>query len=874
MRRLLVLLMVLLPGARLGAQEEPAPAEKTEEKQENPFQAFEKLTKDATLHGGFFDLYEKDGKVYLAVPRERLGQDFLMEYKIARGIGARGLFGGTMLNLFEGNVMALEKRGDKVFLLQRPHRFRAGSDPAAARAVDLTFGSSVVESAKVEATRPDSALVLEVTSWFLSDLSGIGQRMRFALGERGRPGNAQLDASRSYLESVKSFPDNVNVRANLTFKPGEPTGLPSVPDGRYVPVAIHYTMARLPQAPMEIRHGDERVGNFWTVHKDFSQEDSIPFVRMVNRWRLEPGERAGSRVRPRKPITYYIDHTVPDEYRAAFKEGVEAWNEAFREAGFEGAIRALDLPPDADAEDIRYATLRWNTSDQAGYGAIGPSTVDPRTGEILDADILFESNMFMGFRNTWRNLVSPITAAEAFEMALGVGAFEVLDPQSPGVELPGFASAMSAQGILAGAVLAARGELAPGEPMPADVLNQFTKWVVMHEVGHSLGLQHNFRSSASTAFDDLYDADWARRNGVFSSVMEYPVINVAPKGKKNGFYYNPGVGSYDRWAIGYAYSPDARRAAELARQAADPRHMFGNEAGGPGALDPSINVYDLSADPLTWGAERTALIRELFAELPSYALRDDGSYAELTQAFQGLTGMYAQALAPAVKYIGGQYLNRDHKGDPRGRLPFENVPLADQERAFDLIVERVFAEEAFQFPESLLTQLGSNRWGHWGSTTSFNGRIDYPLHERVLGLQSSVLGQLLHPWRLARIRDAETKYGPDAVLSIPEVMGGITEAVWSEVWDGQSRNVAAARRDLQRAYLDQMTEILLDPPERMPADARSVARLELLNLGEAISSALEGELDTYTAAHLLESEARITMALDAGLQVGPGGNGG
>jgi hypothetical protein len=189
---------------------------------------------------------------------------------------------------------------------------------------------------------------------------------------------------------------------------------------------------------MAARHGDDRVGNFLTVHKDFAQEDSVAFVRMVNRWRLEPGDRVGDKWRPKQPITYYIDPTVPDEYRQPFKDGVEAWNAAFEAAGWSGAVRALDLPADADAEDIRYATLRWNVSDQPGYGAIGPSTVDPRTGEVLDADILFESNMFLGFRNSWRNLAGPSGAAEAVEQALGVGIYEPKENER--LELLGFSN--------------------------------------------------------------------------------------------------------------------------------------------------------------------------------------------------------------------------------------------------------------------------------------------------------------------------------------------------------------------------------------------------------------------------------------------------
>lgn len=837
----------------------------------SPFKKFADLIKGATHRPGYFDTYEKGENLYLVIPKDRLGKDFLMEMKIAQGIGAQFLFGGQMLNVFEGQVMALERHGDRVVLVQRPHRFVAREGGAAQRAVDLTFGSSVVEQAKIESIRDDSAIVINTYDWWVSDLSGVSLGVRFAVSTTpGRPGQASFDKQRSFLETVKGFPQNLNVRARLTFRPSEPVAWPSVPDGRYVSLSLFYTLAALPEVPMTPRLGDDRVGNFLTVHKDFSQEDSVTFVRYVNRWRLEPGERVGDLWKPKKQIVYYIDPNVPDEYRPYMKAGVENWNKAFEAAGWKDAIRAEPLPEGADAEDIRYSTLRWNVSDNPSYGAIGPSVVDPRTGEVLDADILFESSMFGNFRNAWRNLVNPSTAAEAFLQTLQFNENELNSAQRGG-ELASLGTTMAAQGAFLATVLAERGVIAPGDPVPMRYVAEAAVWVTAHEVGHTLGLQHNFRSSTSTPFAKLHDRAWADTNGLFSSVMEYPTPNVAPRGKANGYYYNPGVGSYDKWAITYAYTADAARAQAVARQVADKRNNYGTnaEAGGPGAIDPSINVYDLSDEPLTWARERTQMIRELWQTLPKNVLTDNYRYWDLTAAFQSLFGQYAQAVSPAVKYIGGQYINRDHVGDPQGRRPFVAVPKAQQRDALTFLVDRVFAEQAFALPQDVLAQFGSNRWFHWGTNTTWAGRIDYPYHEQVVGFQSAVLGQLISPFRLAAIRDGETKFGAANVVTIPEVMNDVTQAIWSEVWAAPGRNISATRRDLQRAYIDQLTTIIATPQDRTPADARAVARARLVDLNRRLGARLTPPVtyDAYTVAHLQEARARIAKALEAGLDV-------
>ena len=848
----------------------PAPVQAAPQQQaaaKSPYKKFAELTEGAVAREGFLDSYEKDGRLFLAVPRERLGGELLLTTQIAQGIGARGLFGGTMLNIFEGQVVTLERRGDKVYLLRQPTRFTAAPGSAMERTVALTFGESVLESAKIESFRGDSALVVDVTDWFVSDLANVGARVRNAVAPHpGQPGRATVDKGRSYLESVKAFPKNVNVRAKLTFLPGEPVTINSVPDSRYIPVSVFYSLAELPAQPMTPRAADDRMGYFITARKDFSSLGETFFVRYVNRWRLECGaEKAGDLCVPAKPLVYYVDPNIPEEYRPYVMAGVNQWAKAFEAAGFKDAIRAEMLPEGADAEDIRYPTLRWNASDQPGYGAIGPSIVDPRTGEILDADILFEANMIRGFRNNWKTIVSPAAAVEA------MFGFSETDAAAlaAGGEASTFGPTLEAQGALLRAMLVANGEIEPNDAVPSEFVGQAITWVTLHEVGHTLGLRHNFRSSTDTPLEKLHDRGFVEANGVFSSVMEYPSINLAPKGKGAGVYYNTGVGSSDRWVIAYGYTPDAARAKTIAREAAKPGHAFGTDedAGGPGAMDPTVSIYDLGADPLAWGQERAALIAGMIPTLPERVLVDDARYVDLTDALQTLLGQYAQAVATGVKYLGGQYTARDHVGDPDGRRPFVPVPRAKQLEALGFLATSGFGERAFEVPREVLAQLGANRWSHWGENNTFNGRIDYPVHEAVLGAQRSLLMQVTQPLVFARIRDAETKFGAERVVTIPELMSRLTGAVWSEVATGQARSIRAQRRDLQRAWLDRVGELAIGGVERLPADARAVARAELVSLRRRIDARrAAGGLDAYTRAHLAESSDRIEAILEAGLE--------
>lgn len=830
---------------------------------------FQEVTRDATVREGFLDTYQKGDHLWLAIPPDRLGKDLLLVPRLDRGIGAASLFGGLMFDRQAASLVAFERHGDRVFLIKRAHRFTAPEGSPEAAAVALSIGESVLQSAPVVTTRPDGAVVIDVHDWFLSDLSNIDRWLRQGLGKGpDRPGQASLDRSRSHIQSVKVFPKNLEISARLTFTPAEPAQIDSLPDPRFLPLTLHYSFAELPAVPLEPRVADDRVGQIITVRKDFSRLEENFFVRYANRWRLEPGEKVGNLWKPKQPIVYYVDRTVPERYRQVVKEGIEAWNAAFEKAGFKDAIRAELLPEDTEPADLRFHSVRWTASDKPDFGAVGPSIVDPRTGEILDADILIEANMMLGFREDWKRLTTPGSRLSQLlhpEAVEGGGGGEALD----------FADSFAAQGALLHAALVGNGILNPGEVTPESYVAQALKWTVLHEVGHTLGLDHNFRASAATPFEKLHDAAWTREHGLTGSVMDYTAVNLAPPGQENGELFQVDLGPYDRWAISVIYTPDAERAKQLARLGAQRGHDYGMEEHlyTPGVIDPTLGIWDLSDDPLAWAAERAGIFRHLRARLSAEDLPDNASYSKLTLAYGGLVFGLPEVLAPAIKSVGGQLVNRDHVGDPGGRPPFVAVPKRKQLEALALLDEHLFSERAFELRPGQLRQLGARTWEHWGEQGTWEGRVDVPYAEEIAGLQRTTLAELTSPHRLSAIRSAELKYGERNVLTLPELMSSLTEGIWTEAWNAPGRNAGPLRRELQRAWVDRLVELLLAPPEGTPGDARALARRELDRIDERLGKRLAppSDFDAYTEAHLRDVRKRIGKALTAAYAMPPKG---
>jgi hypothetical protein len=854
---------------------------------DKPYADWKKTIKDAEVKKGWFTVYKKRENVYLELRPDQLDQPVLGIFSFARGIGTNGLLGGLPL---DDILMTFHRSGDHVLVIQKNTRITAPKGTPMEKAVDLSVGESVLASLKIESEQDSThALLVDFANFVVSDVSDLGEVMRYSLGNK----SVRFDKDRSAVTSVKVFPENFEIEALLTYTPNDRQGLnlETVPDERYIPMSVHYSFSKLPDQPMTPRLADDRVGYFLTVWKDFGRDQNENFfVRYVNRWRLEKQDPTAAVSEVKKPIVYYIDKTVPVEYRPYVKKGIENWQKAFEAAGLKNAIIAKDAPDDStfDPEDVRYSTIRWITSSVPSFGAIGPSRIDPRTGEILDADILFEASFLQGFRNTYRRWSGPDAMAQAI--------FPNLDAAPSWLPLEKRCDAgigVMDGGALMNLALHVDGTLPPGEPVPTEWIGNCLTWAVMHEVGHTLGLRHNFRSSTSTPMDKLEDAAWTKQNGLYSSVMDYPTPNVSPDKTRQGEFFTSTAGTEDIWAIRYAYTPsgnadpqqDYAFAAKIADESVQAGHEYSTDEDTypADALDPRTNIYDLGDDPLAFAKLRTAYLARLWKD-PKFEERIVGANGELStlrRAMDNLLVQYGIALGHAVKYVGGQYVSRGHRGQPGAGDPLTLVPAAKQREALDFLSQRAFAADAFALSPQLLERLGPDRWSHWGLPSTFGpNRLDYDLGGKAFAIQNTLLGRLLDPNLLARLRESESR-GPDT-FRMSELFDRLTKSLWSEVGEGAAGLKAlegpSTRRQVQRAYVDKLSNLVTSPAPGAPDDARALARLQLTRIDARCARALAGQapMGDYTRAHLLETRARIKRTLEANRQIetssGPGAN--
>ena len=835
-----------------------APTEKKKE-----FEDFAKVIEDSKSYEGFFKLYQKKENLYCEIQPSQLDQPFLCMISLSRGLGTGSLISGMIMDEW---LLVWRRVGDRVHLVRKNVRFRADKGTPTAQAVDYSYSDSVLFSLKIESIHPQRrSLLVNISPVFMSDLPPMGGRIG---------GGARFDKTRSTWDTIKAFPKNVELRVQAVYAASG--SMTTVPDSRGIQLTLHYSLAKLPKNNYRPRLADDRMGHFMTTVKDYSlQTSDAPYIRYVNRWHLEKADKKAKLSPPMDPIIFYIEKTVPHRFRPYIRQGILEWNKAFEKAGFADAIEAR-IQQDYenwDPEDARYNTIRWVVD--AGF-AIGPSRVNPLTGQILDADILI-SDVFI---RSWQQQYKTYFDELAHERDHPMDHTSQFQCQ--------MASGLTRQMGFMASVLQARGVVGEDGELPEEFIGEALKTLTMHEVGHTLGLRHNFKSSTIYALDDLNNKT---DEAIVGSVMDYWGVNIAPEGKEQGHYYTPTIGPWDYWVIEYAYKPisgskpedELEALGKIASRVATPDLTYGTDGDVYGYryrdLDPLVNVWDLGADPLEFAKQRREIVIELWDKIADKVTKEGMGYQRVRQAFGRLLYEHGNAMYFASRYIGGQYHHRDHRGDENGRLPFVPVPAAKQREALEFLKEHALSDNAFDFSADLLNSLAVTRWSDWGSSSGSSTRLDYPVHQVILSNQTQILGRLFYPNVLGRIQDTELKFpeGEDA-FTLPELFSGITDAVWVELdrnvgekqWSNSDAFISSFRRGLQREHLKRLIKLVLDADSGTPEDARSLARRHLGQINTRIQGVLQnaqGRLDDYSLAHLEESQIRVAKALDASFQV-------
>lgn len=817
---------------------------------------FNEIVRDAQRQDGLFPIWRKDDKVWLEIPADRLDQPFFFSVNRVRGIGERGVYGGQMGLSY---VASFKRIGDRIQLIANNMTFTAKPGSPSMQAVKEGFSDSLLAASTV-VSQPHGerkSILIDANTLLLADipmgatLLESAFRLPYSFDSRQSSiGATRADGDISALQ-VSAHYLLSKLPAPSPMSSGSSSPQPVIPmtleDPRSLFLGYHYSFARLPE-PMQARAADDRVGHFISTRWDYSDDLNFnPRVHMVNRWRLEKKDPNAAVSEAKQPIVYWLDKNIPEKYRQSVREGVLAWNQAFEKVGIKNALVVKQQENDADfdtAEAYR-ASIRWFIGADVGF-AIGPSQVDPRTGEILDADIGMSDVFARGSR---RQFVDDLPRAMTGKH--GHDAYCQ------------YAHMAASEMHFALDMLEARGDIRPDSPEAEKFVTDVVRDVIMHEVGHTLGLRHNFRASTVYTPAQLADGNFTRAHGVSGSVMDYSPTNLALKGESQGAYNMLTLGPYDYWAIEYAYKPIAadQEKAELSRilaRSTDPVLAFASDEEAYEGADPEANVFDLGTDPLAYFERRVRLSRELWQRLESRQLAPGESYAALRNSFESSLRQVRSATGIGLKYIGGVRQLRDHAGS--GRVPLTPVPAETQRRALKLLKTQLFAPESFRLSPDLLRRMTPDRLEYFGyarQSTEFN------LNDQVLNVQRGVLDRLYNDQVATRILEHSNKTASGAqAFRLSELYDSLQASIWQEARSGAETDLG--RRNLQREQVRQLVNLMTRPSAQTPADARALARDNARELSGWLQAALnKPRLSKETRAHYADTLAMLNEAMKA-----------
>ncbi len=858
---------------------------------------FAEVIKDAKEQPGLFTLWTKDEKVWIELKPEQFGQLYYLQSNMSRGVMSD--FGASMArSMLRGNIITFKKIGNNVQLIARNFsQYAKPATPIALATAEGTSDSLLASAAIASAPHPDKKTVLvEANALLLGDIP----MLTYTFDAVYRAGYS-LDRANSYFSEANARDDatTFDVTAHFSvpklpvpsFIPSplpipQPRPITGVPDARSFFVGFFYTLSKLPDEPMKPRAADGRVGHFNQQQWDFSDNESA-FARkyVVNRWRLEKKDPGAAVSEPKKPITYWLDKNIPVEYRDSVKAGVLEWNKAFEKIGFKDAIRVEQQPDDAkwSTHETGRASVRWFVDYSDGALAVGPSRVDPRTGEILDADITIGNGWVTLPRRQSREQwprpmpaaslnVNSATAADFAESHVQTHSFlparssalprDIRTGDDANYDFCSYAQSALEEASFALDLLAMRtGDIM--DPKESErIAHAVLKDVVTHEVGHTLGFRHNFRASTIYTQAQINDAAFTKVNGLSGSVMDYNAFNVALDKEQQGEFVMSTLGPYDYWAVEYAYKevPAATEKQDLEKIAArstEPllayatdEELFGDFDG----MDPEVNQRDVGGDPLEFAQRRIHLSRELFDRLQSRQLASGQGFDVLTRNFGSGIGQLSRAFDMASKYVGGVVYLRDQAGS--ARAPLTPVPAEKQRAALKLVTDNLFAANGFNLKPEFVSRLTDPPLDR-----GFFPPIDRSLDVTLLALQTSTMDRLMSMRVAERIQNARSKLArPETALTLDELYGTLTRSIWGD----SVTEVTPARRALQREHARRLAAVITKPGfGTATGDARALHRVTAKTLlARAQQAKGNTRLSAQTRAHLDE----ITDTLDTALK--------